>query len=218
MRAPHSFPGVARGATPQLTVLKHQIRDWIESRLGELKWGGDAEGLAKRLNEALQDAKLFCSQSSDCPEQNLLGFLGPVRLSWEPGFLAFETGVGVLCGDDESVYLYDLREGRWQRRLESEQNLYTEKDYVPQSIEAVLTSGPDKDGSSLALILGTQPWCSSNWRDVYYRLWRIGPHDPKPKLLLEEAGSFSYLAGYYPIQGTVGNDDALIEFTARKHR
>src|ERR1700678_2783206 len=51
----------SRGATPQLTVVKHKLREWVESRLPSLVQGGDLAPLAEELNRELKQAGLFCA-------------------------------------------------------------------------------------------------------------------------------------------------------------
>ena len=46
LRAKADMPSKARGATPELTVLKHQLRDWVESRFLPAK---DPDELKSRL-------------------------------------------------------------------------------------------------------------------------------------------------------------------------
>jgi hypothetical protein len=65
-----------RGATPVLTDVKHQLRDWIESHLAALQWK-DARWtpnptvLQEQLNDELSRAGLFCSQNATCWENPL---------------------------------------------------------------------------------------------------------------------------------------------------
>src|SRR5579871_3998930 len=72
----------ARGTTPALTNVKHQLRDWIEFHLSALQWK-DARWtpnpfvLQEQLNDELSQADLFCSQNATCGE-NRLGYLGRV--------------------------------------------------------------------------------------------------------------------------------------------
>src|SRR5689334_14290897 len=59
MHAQPSEPVGPRGATPQLTAAKHQLRDWIESRLGALTRTGDEGELERKLNSELREANLL---------------------------------------------------------------------------------------------------------------------------------------------------------------
>jgi hypothetical protein len=56
MRGKSPDSGGPRGATPSLTVVKHQLRDWVESRLKGLALRGDEGELGRRLNEELREA------------------------------------------------------------------------------------------------------------------------------------------------------------------
>jgi hypothetical protein len=213
----------ARGATPALTTVKHQLRDWIESRLSALQWNGlrwnqDPVVLQEQLNDELRRAELFCGSSSKtpCPESSELGFLGPVVLDMKRGaFLVVRTAVGIqLCGYDESAYAYQSSETQWRRFWQSEQNDYDEGKYFPQWLHEVLISPtdfrPNADKTEhLILTLGTEPWCTSNWHDVYYRVWQTKGTYVEPVLLL--SGSERAFVDD-SIHGSVNRDDLLIEY------
>jgi len=212
-----------RGASPELTGVKHQLRDWIESHLARLpsdgndSQSGKETALAAELNTEIKRARLLCSAEEECAknDQTALGFLGQISLEFRQreSFLVVQTAVGVDCGFDESAYLYRWSQGAWKRIWQSEQNLYTKDDYAVQTLHAVMVSPSLKEGTPLVLTLGSAPWCSSNWRAVYYRLWRTYPDGAEPKLLLDRTEP-AYLGGHdIPIQGSVGRDDVLIEFT-----
>jgi hypothetical protein len=87
------------GGTPELTVAKHQLRDWIETQLGSVKDVGEEQALAAHINETLKAV----SVGDAADDQNLLGFLGDVRLSVEPGLLIITTAAGILCQYGESA-------------------------------------------------------------------------------------------------------------------
>jgi hypothetical protein len=158
---------------------------------------------------------LFCGESAAgqnaCPDWTLLGFLADLKIHRSRGFLILQSGIGIECGYDDSAYLYSWSDEGWRRVWQNEQNVYTEEAYKPQSIEAVLISPYSKANDYLVLTLGTQPWCSSSWRSVYYRAFRLGP-DPG-SLPLVEGAEAAYLGVEPPIQGSVTRDDVLVEFT-----
>jgi hypothetical protein len=84
------------------------------------------------------------------------------------------TAVGIpQCGADESAYAYKQNENHeWHRFWQSEQDDYQDGKYFPQRLRQVLISPvdfrPNADRSEhLILTLGTEPWCSSKWHDVY---------------------------------------------------
>ena len=61
MRGAAPGSGGPRGATSQLTIAKHQLRDWVESGLRGLAQADDEGELQRKLN--LQLAGLVCSEA-----------------------------------------------------------------------------------------------------------------------------------------------------------
>jgi hypothetical protein len=92
------------GATPRLTTIKHELRDWVESQLGQVS--SDPNGvdgaesvLAERLNTELKREHLFgdtAETTVDNPDSGL-GFLGPVNLEYRQRqtSLVLETFIGI---------------------------------------------------------------------------------------------------------------------------
>jgi hypothetical protein len=214
MRGNAQTAGMLRGATPQLTVVKHQLRDWAESRLVTLKARDDEGALQRQLNAELRAAGLSCSyKTQPGPDWTCVGYLEDLTLRQSGGFLVLQTGVGIDCGSDESAYLYAPSSEGWKRAWQTEQNTYTEKDYRPQTIRAVHISPFNRSNDYVLLTLGSASWCSSNWHSVYYRAFRLGPDPEAPPLV--NGDEIAYLANDPPIQGSVTADDVLVEFTIR---
>jgi hypothetical protein len=196
-----------RGATPELTLAKHQLRDWIELRLSGFPQNGNEDMLARELGDRLLEAELVCEPRC---RMSILGFIDKVRIGREREFLVIRTSVGIWCGYDDSAYAYQWTGNRWQRIWESEQDIYAPKRYLPQDIHAVHISPPDRDGSRLVLSLGAQPGCSSAFQPVYYRVWRVNEHSYK---LLLDKSEFANVGDYPPTQGKVEPADVRIELT-----
>ncbi len=209
------------GASPELTVAKHQLRDWIDKQLAQLDNAVDEKALAERINQELS----AISVAGEKDDQNLLGSLGEVRIGGESGLLIVTTGVGIVtCQYDESAYAYKFVNGRWQRVWESEQNDYSPKKYVPQHIVAVHVwqrwKDGHEDGPPFVLTLGNEAWCTSSWHPVYYRLWRVDPSGAKP---LIDASEQAWMRMDTYVVGSIAQDprdenspvDVLIEFTER---
>ena len=192
----------------------------MESRLTTLPERGDVGELERRLNSELREAGLFCGETNGppCPgfalSDLLLGFLDDLKLRRSGVFLIAQTGVGIECGFDESAYVYGWSGEYWRRVWETEQDTYTEKAYRPQTIQSVLISPDNRANDYLVLTLGVMPWCSSNWHDVYYRVFRLGPDPLAPPLV--DGDEFAYIAGDDPpIRGSVTVNDVLVEFPIR---
>lgn len=215
-----------RGASTRLSVIKHQLRDWVESQLGELSSdpnGADGAevALAEHLNAELKRERLFGETNKTGTDDpwSTIGFVGPVRLEYRQrqDYLVLRTAVEIYCGFDESAHLYHWQDGHWKRIWESEQNTYTKGKYAAQLIRAVLVSPSYNGALPYVLTLGTEPWCSSNWHDVYVRLWSVSPSSQEPKLLLDKS-EWAFLGAHdIPVQGSVGRNDALIEYTVRSN-
>jgi hypothetical protein len=206
------------GSGPDLTLAKHQLRDWIEMQLGSIEDAGDEKAVADHINETLK--AVDATDRGD--DQNLLGSLGEVRFSLESGLLIITTAVGILCQYDESAYGYKHVNGRWQRIWESEQNDYSPNKYAPQHIIAVHVWQSFKDGRedgpAFVMTLGNHWGCASWWHPVYYRVWRV---DPSGSKLLIDGSEMAWLRAEAFAVGSIAQDrtgknaplDVLIEFT-----
>ncbi len=200
-----------RGAAPELTVAKHQLRDWIESQLppdGQLK---DTAELVRNLTTRLKAMRPLPGIEDQDGFWNAFGEIG-IRLHRDSEFLVIATAFGILCGADESAYIYRWRDGRWRRLWETEQNSDSVKEYRPQIISSILISPFARNAPErLVLTLGFESWCSSAWHPVFYRLWRIASDLDGSKLLLERS-DMADIANDPPISGSVGTADALVQF------
>jgi hypothetical protein len=208
-----SHSGV-RGGLPGVTTAKHQLREWIESRLVSFPENGDEGALANDLLEVMGKAKLFCDDPSDCV-LNALGFLDQVQIKREQGFLIVTTavGTGIRCGYDYSAYVYAWEGNQWQRIWEDEQNDYSEGAYHPQTLHSVHISDPANDGTHLILTLGTPAGCTGAFVPLYYRLWRIGPRGTGASLILDKSETLND-ESEPPAIAKLTASDLLIEFAA----
>ncbi len=201
-----------RGGHPGLTVIKHDLRAWVESRIVRLAPGSDERALAATLNRELRQAGLFCeSEQKDFNCLEKLGFLGQVELRWRGPFLMAKTGVSILCGLDESAYLYRRGQTGWERIWESEENDYAEDKYRPRRIKSVLVSQSQGEFDRLVLSLGASEGCYSVWHGIYYRLHRVTLNE-KPQTLLDEAEAGN-VGSEPPVWGRVTADSALVVYS-----
>jgi hypothetical protein len=214
MRGKPPESGGPRGATPQLTAAKHLLRDWVESRMLALSQSGDERVFEWKLNAELREAKLFCGEGTSdqqpCPDGTSVGYLNDVEFHRSGNFLILETSVGIECGADESAYLYSWSGAGWRRVWQTEQNTYTEEAYKPQTIHSVLISPYNRANAYIVLTLGSESWCFSNWHDVYYRAFRLGPDFQARPLV--NGSELAFFADDPPIRGSVTQDDIVVEF------
>jgi hypothetical protein len=204
-----SHPDV-KGGIPDVTVAKHQIRDWIEARLTSFPQNGDVAVLSDYFHQGIEKSRLFCDDDDDCLP-TALGFLDEIAVNRNREFLTITTavGVGVWCGYDNSAYVYEWKSGMWQRVWENEQDDYAKDAYHPQALHSIHISDPAEDGSRLILTLGSRTGCLAAFKSFYYRLWRTGTPNP----LLDKSETLND-EGEPPVIGTLTKNDFLIEFSA----
>lgn len=208
-----------RDAGPDLTPVKTALREWVETKLPAPTKPGRQKGsvetpdkwslgkLADQLNDELDKAGLTCGdytsatyrcQGADEYFETHRGAVGPVSLStFDSGgtqYLALITRVGVLCGDDESFYLYRPEGSGWKLALASEQNDYREGTYAPQSLTQITVSDESSSADAdrqepLVATLGYGFWCSSTWSSLYTRLWRLVRDRSVARPLVNQANS-----------------------------
>lgn len=220
-----------RGAVPEMTAIKHELRDWIESRLPELKSADQLPAFVAALNAALTAADLTGFDAPAKPDDFFQDFTGSIEgvtielqdtgvVIADPkkpdvtvpfGVLAVRSSLGVLCGDDESAYVYEWKGATFRRILADERPIVAGAPYEPQNIDAVqIAWRPEETGVRNILVLGHESWCASNWHSTYHRIWR-SPRDGDTRLLVDER-AFSYFHGGAPIQGSINNHEALVEY------
>jgi hypothetical protein len=206
-----------------LTSLPTGGRRTIQARtLETLEENDDISGWTAKLNGELRAANLLCrggtkDASDRCADKqwDSVGFLSPLEVERrEMGrLLTVRTSVGILCGWDESAYAYERRGERWERIWETEQAIGSGASYRPQYITGVRVSrAEEKTGDRLILSLGHMGWCSSYLYPVYFRMWRVKASGQATLLLDEEQPA--YLGQHIPpIEGSIGQNGALVEFT-----
>jgi hypothetical protein len=199
------------GATTELTAAKHQLRDWVESRLAGERERVDIRVFAGTLHTALAAAGLFCGDLVDECDLNFLGYVDDIRVSRAGEFLVVVTAIGVSCGFDESAYVYVWESQQWRRVWEHERNSYTQQDYLPQTIHDVQISSRDASRGRLLMTLGSQTICGGAFKDLYARVWRLETDYRSARVLDWTAHAND---AYPPLQGRVRPDDVLFQFTA----
>jgi hypothetical protein len=89
---------------PELTVAKHQLRDWVESKLESLNENDPDK--VKALEETINQELRSVGMPGAADDQNPLGSLDEVRFDGQSGMLIVTTGVGIICEVDQPAYGY----------------------------------------------------------------------------------------------------------------
>lgn len=196
-----------RDATEDVTVLKHQLRDWIDALLAGTGAQVDPSTLRNQLNAGLRNTRL----AGPFTPEHSLGEVDDVQVRWTLGatpWLEVTTRIGIDCMHDESLYLYEWAGSAWNRRFQLEQNDYKPGHYNPQYFDHVELSAPNADGERLLLTFSHTWSCASWWQNLHYRLFAIGSN---VKTLLDDA-RWGYLGAERPYAARLEPDGALIEF------
>ena len=202
-----------RGATPQLTIAKHQHRDWVESLLTKFPENGDEADLSGQIHNGLRDAKLFCTDYNlECYPSNR-GFVDEAVVGRDRGFLIIQTAIGIFCGYDYSAYIYRWTNNGWRRVFETEQTTYTEKGYRPQMLHSIHISEPDAAGNRMILTLGSQPGCSAAYQPAYSRVFPMNARFEVQRPVLEWS-ELIFVGSEPPITARILPDDVMVEFDA----
>jgi len=188
--------------------LHSAVRDWIESLLPQSRAALDSEFsfLNPRLNAELQRAGLIRSVITE--DDFRPGFVTRMELSRppeDPDKLAVTVGIGVPCGSDDLVYVYDYSQGPPRRVLESRGT----RDH-DESISSVRFSKRDASGSQLILTLRYAVQCGSFWNRLSYDLFRLSS---AANMALRTLGGEQgvYFGAYDPYQLRLEPDELLME-------
>ena len=230
-----------RDAGPELTPVKVALRRWVEAQLPPPSKPGRIEGtivtpdaaslsaLARQMDDALDKAQLTCgdfeSEAYRCAgpregQQTERGYVGHVQLGLlDYGrYLLVVTGVGVLCGEDESAYLYKPDASGWKLVFASEQDDYRKGHYAVQNFTEIAVSPWAGEGHSdaapLVATLGYGPWCSSTWSSLTTRLWRMSDMTPTPRPLVDRTDSMWWGNDDFG-KARLSQDDLLVQYTAK---
>ncbi len=226
-------------AGPELSLVKQALRVWLEPQLPDepkpnadgsviFPSQSDYDALANRLNAALARAGLTCGDEAspkdpcsndDAGGFNARGYVGGVSISSQDSdrYLLVVTDVGMQCGFDNSLYVYERGADRkWQLLLASEQDDYGKDKYSPQhflsiSVSRSVVAWNKPAPPPLVLTLGYSPWCSSNWHSLFTRLWRATPATPTPAALIDRTDSL-FMGDYDIASARLTREDVLVEF------
>jgi len=180
---------------PLLVRLKHQLRDLIQLKLNENPDSITPEELQQQILDDLGQNGV----SIGPPDEETLnkdfrnnvytyGDIDAISISRPAGhrdLLAVKTTIGVCCGDDTSLYIFQRRSGRWDLILSQESNFYDDISGAQGQFSYEVSAGGNKD-DFFVVVADINPWCTSNWQLIRYKVLRPGPTADRPKILLSD--------------------------------
>lgn len=171
-----------------LTKLKHQLRDLVQKSLD-----ADANANAQTPAPVLQ-ARVLASLrregvSTGWPRDDVHTFgsvisVNVTRPRGHADLIAAATTVSVHCGSDSSLYLFRREGARWRLALADESNDYEDVSGARGRFD-FRVSPPDAQGNYFVVAADVNPWCTSNWQMMRYRVFRVGPEAYAPRVALK---------------------------------
>ena len=181
-----------------LKTLKHQLIELITNRLHSEASDASVQQFQAILIENLRRVGVIVSEPS-CKiiDQTYVesGYdYGAVyditikRPHYCSDLIAVTTTLGVLCGSDTSLYILKYDNHAWSLILASEVNDYAEISGA-QGIFDYGILWPREGGEFFVVTASVNPWCSSAWQAITYRVLRPGLTPDEPHELLTRTQS-----------------------------
>lgn len=213
-------------AKPVLTTLKHQLRDLIAHRLRFEKRRVSTQQLQARAivdlsnlglidNEegcVIVDANYF-DRGYDYGDIDSITVTRPHDCF---DLIAVTTMLGICCGEDTSLYLFKYEGEAWKLIVADEKNDYDSISDGRRLFEFGL-SWPDENNDIFVVTASVNPWCSSNWQSITYRVSRPGAEAYEPRVLLSRTQTIYLRAEDPPYRLEVGDSSFTLRFYGDKY-
>ncbi len=118
-----------------------------------------------------------------------------------PDLVAVVTNLTIPCGSDASLNLYHRTGATGQLILVAESNGYADISGAQGSFQFAIAP-PDGEGNWFVVTADVNPWCSSNWQQLRFKVMRPGKDISDAQVLLDEHTTI-YLGVDQPYRLTV---------------
>jgi len=177
---------VPAAAIPLLTRLKHDLLALFQQVLNEGGPGVQASAAQEELLRRLQAANIQLKGWDDWKARPIYGFIHQLDITQpagHPDLMVFRSAIFIQCDDDSSIYVFQKRKGHWDMVIAVESNGYKQ---ISGGLGELLyqVSPPDADGRWFLVYAYVNPWCTSNWQTIYFRVLRPGATPKKPVVVL----------------------------------
>jgi len=205
---------------PLLTKLKHQLRDLITLTLNSPVSKSESLEDVKKTLVAEFEKQGITPDKPDMVEvwpdkidpSYTYGDIQQVavrRVDGRPDLIAATTRIGVCCGSDTSLYIYQKTQGAWKLLMAQEATGYKEVNGAQGSFGYAVSPSSTAD-PFFVVTKNVNPWCTSNWQSIRYHVLRPGTVPYEPKVLLDRTETI-YLGSFS--EGTI--DIQPTDFTIR---
>ncbi len=185
-------------AKPLLTTLKHQLRDLIGEILASEASDASAQQIEARVIEELRHSGLDVKEPlCHVYDQNEVdkgydyGDIYNITVERPDSdfcinnLIGVTTSIGVLCGEDASLYLFKHDGMQWHLILQDEMSDYDDISGAQGKFQYCI-SQPNEHGDFFVLAANVNPWCTSNWQSLRYAVLRPGSNPEEPRILLSD--------------------------------
>jgi hypothetical protein len=167
-----------------LTTLKHQLRDLAGRTLDAGVYAQTPAGVAQaRVLAALKREGVSTGGPKD--DVHTFGSVVSVSVTRPRGhadLIAITTTVSVHCGEDTSLYLFRREDSRWRLALADESNGYEKVSGARERFD-FRVSQPRAGGDFFVVAADVNPWCTSAWQMMRYRVMRVGADAYSPRVI-----------------------------------
>jgi hypothetical protein len=212
---------VPPAARPLLTTLKHQLRDLISRTLDSD--GAQSEDLGnvraslwrelEKQDIAFGTPKVYVVDKNYIDNGYTYGEISDVTVENVPhhrGLVAATTTIGVCCGEDTSFYLFRKIGKHYQLTVAQEADNYEEVSGAQSHFQYAVSEPSDTD-RFFVVTSNVNPWCSSNFQGIRWKVFREGEGPYEPTVLLENKEPIYIGNGHYGAI-TIVPDGLRIEF------
>lgn len=178
---------------PLLTELKQELLKLITETINDESLNGKSpEGVKVKIISKLKKVGIMLpdkdKEETEKPEYSY-SEIQDITIEKSPhhdNLLVATTTLWVMCGHDTSFYIFKREEGKWNLLLAEEASNYDDITGA-HSLFGYSISPPDKKGRFFVVTADVNPWCSSNWQELRYKVLRIGKKPYSPKVLLNKS-------------------------------
>lgn len=128
--------------------------------------------------------------------------------------LVVKTKLAVMCGEDSSLYLFKKVDQQWQLILSHESNGYNEVSGAMGDLQYAILKDRTKytnhkiEDLPVIVVADVNPWCSSNWQLLRYKVLRASVESTKPTVLSQDEESI-YIGVSAPIFQLKSQDNSF---------
>jgi hypothetical protein len=186
----YSYGTVPPEAQSALLKIKRELRDLILFRLNHAEPGQDlARETRDGLIHELKDQGIVVGKEPDYRTELGYGYVLQVNvesLGNDASLVVTTTRLSITCGDDSSLMVFRRGPSGWQTILVDEAPIYDQISGAHGSLEWRASERKSK-GSILLVVAEIPQWCSSVWRPLRYRAYRVGSGFEKPVQLISDS-------------------------------